>query len=117
MSETAPAPRRTRPPPPRRAWPPPRGRRPRCRSRRPRSSPGPPMRRAALDRGRLGGFCEAGGGDAVAMPFCVAKHRRVLLAALEKEVQIVLPGKADPAVDLDRRVGHPPAGVRGVGLG
>ena len=32
-------------------------------------------------------------------------------------MEVVLPGEADPAVDLDRGVGDPPAGVGGVGLG
>ena len=44
------------------------------------------------------------------------KHRRVGAAALEEEVEVVLPGEADAAVDLDRRVGDAPAGVGGVGL-
>ena len=39
------------------------------------------------------------------------------LAALEEEVEVVLPGEADAAVDLDRGVGDAPAGVGGVGLG
>ena len=47
----------------------------------------------------------------------VAEHRRVRLAALEEEVEVVLPGEADPAVHLDRGVGDAPAGVGGVGLG
>ena len=45
------------------------------------------------------------------------KHGRVRLAALEEEVEVVLPGEADAAVDLDRGVGDAPAGVGGVGLG
>ena len=59
---------------------------------------------------------EDGVGDPFAVPLGVAEHRRVGLAALEEEVQVVLPGEADPAVHLDRGVGNAPAGVGGVGL-
>src|ERR1700710_2249115 len=37
--------------------------------------------------------------------------------ALEKEGEVVLPGEADAAVDLDRGIGDAPAGVARVGLG
>ena len=55
-------------------------------------------------------------GDPFAVPLGVAEDRRVGAAALEEEVEVVLPGEADAAVDLDRGVGNAPAGVGGVGL-
>ena len=45
-----------------------------------------------------------------------AKHERVGLRPLEEEVQVVLPGEADAAVDLERGGAHAPAGIRGVRL-
>ena len=54
--------------------------------------------------------------DLLAVPGRGPEHRRVGLAALEEEVEVVLPGEPDPAVDLDRGVGDAPAGVGGVGL-
>ena len=65
----------------------------------------------------LGGVGEDSVGDPLAVPLGVAEHRGVGLAALEEEVEVVLPGEADAAVDLDRGVGDAPAGVGGVGLG
>ena len=66
---------------------------------------------------RLGGLGE----DARRRPARGATWRRRTSprspAALEEEVEVVLPGEADAAVDLDRGVGDPPAGVGGVGLG
>ena len=69
---------------------------------------------AATGAGALG---QDSVGDPLAVPAGVAEHRRVGLAALEEEVEVVLPGEADPAVHLDRGVGDAPAGVGGVGLG
>src|SRR6185369_3362986 len=56
-----------------------------------------------------GGAGEGGVGDALTVPLGVAEGGGVGAAALEEEVEVVLPGEADAAVDLDRRVGHPPA--------
>ena len=44
-------------------------------------------------------------------------HVGVGLAALEEEVQVVLPGEADAAVDLERGARHAAPGLAGVGLG
>ena len=59
-----------------------------------------PLQRAAhpagLDGGRLGGLGQHGVGDPLPVPLGVAEHRRVRLAALQEEVEVVLPGEADP---------------------
>ena len=51
----------------------------------------------------LDGLVEECGRELVAVPAGVAVRVGVGLRALEEEVQVVLPGEADPAVDLQRR--------------
>ena len=92
---------------------PPRGPRPRCRSRRPRR--GSSALRPAAAR-----LADARRGSRRRRARGATWRRRTIAAfagrALEEEVEVVLPGEADAAVDLDRGVGDAPAGVRGVGL-
>ena len=66
--------------------------------------------------GRRGGARHAELRDPVAVPARGAEQVAVRLRALQEEVQVVFPGEADPAVDLQRRRAHSPAGVGGVGL-
>ena len=54
--------------------------------------------------------------DALAVVAGVAKRELRRLGALEVEVQVVLPGEADAAVDLDVLSGHVEEGFRGVRL-
>src|SRR6185295_1621361 len=56
-------------------------------------------------------------GHPLAMMGGVAERELRALRALEVEVQVVLPGEADAAVELDTRRGHAPEGVGDVGLG
>src|SRR5215831_10686044 len=56
-------------------------------------------------------------GDPLAVPGSVTEGDFGGLGALEVEVQIVLPGVADPTVQLDARAGDLAVGVRSVGLG
>src|SRR5262247_4100196 len=56
-------------------------------------------------------------GHALAMPGGVAERELRSLGALEVQVQVVLPGESDAAVELDARSGHAAVGVRHVGLG
>ena len=53
---------------------------------------------------------------APAVPARVAEGVQVRAAALEEEVQVVLPGEPDPAVNLQRGRRHAPAGIRRVCL-
>jgi len=53
-------------------------------------------------------------GDALAVPSGLAESDLRPLGVLEIELQIVLPGKADTAVQLDAGAGDPAVGVRGV---
>src|SRR4051794_8674369 len=50
-------------------------------------------------------------GQSLAMEGGVTEAQLIQLAALEEEVQIVLPREADAAVHLQARRHHPPAGV------
>ena len=72
----------------------PRARRAPPRSRRPRRSAG----------GSGSNACEVG--HAVAMPPRVAERVGVGLRPLEQELQVVLPGEADAAVDLHAAIGY-----------
>ena len=57
------------------------------------------------------------GGQGVAVVGGVAVGELGVLGPLDVEVQVVLPGEADPAVDLEARGHHPLGGVRAPDLG
>src|SRR3954449_5133002 len=73
-------------------------------------------RQGGLRARRAPGSEPGQGRDLLAVGAAVAVGMGVRLAALEEEVQVVLPREADAAVDLERRPGHAPAGVARVGL-
>src|SRR5438445_9043330 len=56
-------------------------------------------------------------GDAAAMKVAVPVLRFQGTAALEPEVEIVLPGEADATVDLERLIVGAPLRIPGIGLG
>src|SRR6266568_7026119 len=56
-------------------------------------------------------------GHALAMPRGVAEREFGALGPLEVQVEIVLPGEADAAVELYARAGHPAISVGDIGLG
>src|SRR5215471_17040429 len=56
-------------------------------------------------------------GHALAMPRGVAERELGSLGPLEVQVEVVLPGEADAAVELDARAGDAPVRIRHVGLG
>src|SRR5262245_44364496 len=56
-------------------------------------------------------------GDAFAMIRRITEREFRRLRPLEVEVQVVLPGEADAAVELDAPGGHAAEGVRTIGLG
>src|SRR3954471_4087098 len=60
---------------------------------------------------RIGTLGDGELGHTIAVPARVAVHARVGLPALEQEVQVVLPGEADAAVDLQRRRRHAAPGI------
>ena len=108
--------RRPRPPPrPRRA-------RPRARRLRPAESFSSPVYllsksgRRGLRAARARGSEPGERGDLLAVGGARAVRVGVGLAALEEEVQVVLPGEADAAVDLQRGARDAPPGVPRVGL-
>src|SRR5258708_19044154 len=88
-----------------------------------RFSPSPRLRtKTSPSRSRLGmspglGLAVNPVGDAAAVPGRVPPLRLQGTAALEPEVQVVLPGETDAAERLQRLVVGAPLGVAGVGLG
>src|SRR5258708_6327148 len=88
-----------------------------------RFSPAPRLRtKTSPSRSRLGmspglGLAVNPVGEAGAVPVGVAVLRLQGTAALEPEVQVVLPGETDAAERLQRLVVGAPLGVAGVGLG
>ena len=76
---------------------------------------------ASIDASGLTLTDVAGTADELGDPFAMlargSQHAARDAGALEPELEVVLPGEADAAEDLERGGGHCAGGVRGAGLG